>query len=121
MEGAAPVGAILFPRIDAGAVGVEIEPLDPQRAGSSLMQNLLVPSSPARYSELFAPHAVGQVIPSDRQSDACRRLAEQVSAFACRLGPDSFAADLCERLRPMLGSREKSGGGLPLSGSGSHA
>lgn len=106
MQGAAPLGAILFPRIDEAVGGVALEPLDPERAGGLLLRNLLVPSSPARHSGLFAPAAADRVIPPERLARDCRRLAACVPAFACRLGPGSVATDLRAALLPIVGTQE---------------
>ncbi len=98
MQPAAPVGMILFPRVDASVDGIRIEPLPADLAQQAMQKSLLKPSHPTRYSQVFAPGSGGEEVPAETETKRCRRLLDQVPAHACRLGPNAFQIDIREAL-----------------------
>ena len=98
MQPAAPVGMILFPRVDESVDGILIESLPAARAQQALEKSLLKPSHPTRYSQVFAPGSGGEEVSLEAEAERCRRLVEQVPAYACRLGPNAFQIDIGEAL-----------------------
>jgi hypothetical protein len=98
MQPAAPVGMILFPRVDESVDGMLIESLPAALAQQAMEESLLKPSHPTRHSQLFAPGSGGEEVPPEAEAERCRRLVEQVPVYACRLGPDAFQVDIDEAL-----------------------
>ncbi len=99
MRPTAPVGMLLFPRIDPNADGIVLEPLDAGPAREIMDRSLLKPSHPTRFSQVFAPGLAGEVIPAEVESRQCRILVEQLPVYDCRLGPNAFQTDLGATLR----------------------
>ncbi|MHC4845664.1 MAG: phosphoenolpyruvate carboxykinase (ATP) [Planctomycetota bacterium] len=99
MRRRAPVGLLLFPRVDPGLDGIVIEPLDASAAHALMTASLMKPSHPTRYSPLFAPDLADAPVDPVAESQRCRRLVEAVPARACRLGPDAYRGDLLDVLR----------------------
>jgi hypothetical protein len=94
MRGAAPVGMLLFPRIDRRATGIALTRLSADAARRALARSLLKPSHPTRLSEVFAPGGRRRVVSPAAEAERVRRLVGAVPAYACRLGPDAFEVDL---------------------------
>ena len=117
MRAEAPVALLLFPRIDASADGLVLERLDSVAALRAMEKSLLVPSHPVRLSPLFAPGSAAEPIAA-AAVERCRRLVEQVPAYACRLGRDAYRGDLADALREALGPTTSSAPGAPRRGSG---
>ncbi len=99
MRASAPVGMLLFPRIDPDADGVVLEPLAAGPAREIMGRSLLKPSHPTRFSQFFAPGLAGEEIPAEVESRQCQNLVERVPAYDCRLGPNAFQGDLGPALR----------------------
>lgn len=98
MQPAAPVGMILFPRVDESVDGMLIESLPVAVAQQAMEKSLLKPSHPTRHSQVFAPGNAGEAVPPEDEAERCRRLVEQLPVYACRLGPNAFQTDLGEVL-----------------------
>jgi hypothetical protein len=94
MHGAAPLGAILFPRVDRRARGIVLRRLSPVGAARALAGSLLKPSEPVRASALFTGAGRRPVLSAEAERRLRRRLAARVPAWTCRLGPNAYATDL---------------------------
>jgi len=99
MSDQAPIGLLLFPRIDPSVDAIEIEPLDAGAALRMMTRSLMKPSHPARHSPLFAPHLADTPIEPAAELQRCRRLVDAVPARTCRLGPDAYRDNLLDMLR----------------------
>jgi hypothetical protein len=102
MRAAAPVRALLFPRIDPRARGLALHRLAPARARSRLARPLMKPSHPMRLAALFSPARRRESVPATAERDACHQLASRVPAFECRLGPQAYETDLLAALKSVL-------------------
>lgn len=102
MRGAAPVRALLFPRIDPRTGSLALRRLTAAGAQTRLARSLMKPSHPTRLSALFSPARRREIVPAGAERDACRRLASRVPAFECRLGPRAYETDLLAALRAEL-------------------
>jgi len=94
MQPEAPVGMIIFPRVDESVDGILMESLPAALAQQAMENSLLKPSHPTRYSQLFAPGSAGEEVSPEAEAELCRRLVEQVPVYACRLGPNAFQIDI---------------------------
>jgi len=99
MQPAAPIGMMLFPRVDGSVDGMRVEALSAGLAQQALEKSLLKPSHPTRHSQVFAPGGGGEEVSPEAEAARCRQLVEQVPAYACRLGPNAFRVDIGEVLR----------------------
>jgi len=96
------VRAIVFPRIDPRARGLELRALTPALARARLARSLMTSSHPTRVSALFSPDRRRETLPARAEREACGRLAERVPAFECRLGAEAYRGDLLAALRAAL-------------------
>jgi len=102
VRASARVRAILFPRVDARARGLELRALPPAAARARLARSLMKASHPTRLSALFSPGRRRETLPARAEREACGRLAERVPAFECRLGAQAYRGDLLAALREAL-------------------
>jgi hypothetical protein len=109
MRAHAPVGMVLFSRIDPTVAGLVIEPLDARTARSLMERSLLKPSRPTRHSPLFAPDLAGAPVDPGEETERCRRLVEAVPVRSCRLGPNAYRGNLLEALRRREGRQGQHG------------
>ena len=90
----ARVGTLLFPRIDPETDGIVLEPLAAESAATLMNRSLLKASHPTSYSAFFAPGLIGERVAVEVELHRCRRLAEQVPAYVCSLGPNAFQTNI---------------------------
>ena len=100
--GRAPLGMLLFPRVDTSVLGLRFDRLDPEDCSRALAQNLLRASDPIRSSEVFTLGPSREVLEPQLEAAACRGVASLVPAYACVLGRGAFDThpkwpDLSER------------------------
>lgn len=98
----APIAALLFPQVRAGADGLALEPLRPEEVAKRILANLWAGATRQAASTAFADLAGGCALPS---RDLAAELAESLPGYRIILGrgayddPD-FAERLLDRLTP---------------------
>ena len=102
MRAGAPVRALLFPRVEPRASGIELRRIAPARTRARLGEALMKPSHPTRLSPLFSPRRRRETVSARAERERCRLLAQRVPAFECRLGPEAYRVDLLAALRAAL-------------------
>jgi hypothetical protein len=86
----APLGLLLFPRVDQSIQGLRFEPLPPEECAPALRKSLLRASHPIASSEAFLLGERREVLEPGLEAEACRRVADKVPAFACLVGEGAF-------------------------------
>jgi len=86
----APLGLLLFPRVDTSLRGLRFERLPRDHCASALAENLLRASDPIQSSEVFKLGEKREVLESRFATDVCRMVAREVPAFRCVVGLESF-------------------------------
>jgi hypothetical protein len=102
VRASARVRALLFPRVDPRARGLELRALAPAATRERLARSLMKPSHPTRLSALFSPGRRRETLPARVERETCARLAERVPAFECRLGAEAYRGDLLAMLSAAL-------------------
>jgi hypothetical protein len=103
LVGRAGAAALLLPRVDPEARGIELRRLSADEAAAQLPAVVFAAAqSPPRVSEVFAlPSHTRPPSPAALQH-LWRACAEQLRVFACRLGPDAYAGDPADVLSRIL-------------------
>jgi hypothetical protein len=97
----APLGALLFPRVEAGAGGWRIQPLSADRAAAALSANLFGSTARPRAPTVFERAAGASSSPPPEIAEG---IAAAVPSYAVTLGPGaSGAADFAARFLAEIG------------------
>lgn len=103
LVGRAEAAALLLPRVDAAARGIELRRLTDGEA-TALLPDIVFAAAhgPLRVSEAFAVASAPPAPSSDDLRQVWRACVEQLRIFACRLGPDAYAGDAAAVLSRIL-------------------
>jgi len=89
----APLGTVVFPRVDPEVDGFTVRPLSVSEAAGRLAASLFSPGDAGPLSEAFRP-AWDDGFPSRNVTfQACHKLAELCPCHECRVGPDAYQSD----------------------------
>ena len=88
--GQAPLGMLLFSRVDTSVRGLRFERLGLDDCALALGKNLLRPSNPIRSSEVFTLGEHREVLDPQLVADACHSIASVVPAYVCVVGAGAF-------------------------------
>ena len=98
--GAAPLGAIVFPEVEAGASGWAADRLPPAETRRRLLANLYGGSPDRRGATIFEDLDGGQAVPRPELAD---EIAHATPGFRLVMGPRAYAQPgFSERLRDVL-------------------
>jgi hypothetical protein len=103
LVGRAAAAAVLLPRVDAQARGIELRRLSSADAAAQLPGVVFAAAqAPPLVSEIFALPAHTHPPPPATLQRLWRDCAERLRVFACRLGPDAYAGDAAAIIQAAL-------------------
>lgn len=99
----APLGLLVFPRVDPAVDRFELRDVDATEAAGLLRGSLFSSGPFGHVSEAFGSGWEGRVLTEAEANDVCRHIAAGCIARECRLGPLAFhVPGVCEALMAAL-------------------